>query len=461
MTCLNGTVKDLAREIETQPWIFLGATAMPLYITIYPPLYTFGFKEKFGQEADIIYAAEGRKAHWYMRGDQLDALVEKNLPTLLKLGWGWYEQCKRELETFGVFSREFLATQLETLSDEELRSTMQRYREEFSGPFTTNNLLEAYSYYFQNNLKVLLAADGLDSARIDELMEQYGQSAAPNYVKECAEQYRRATTEDEKESVRKKYYYIFNDYGGPNETTHEELRKLVDSTPYEYAQRFQTADISPRSQALLTALQVVATMQDVRKAELLEMVTAANRFGREFARRSGTSMEDMEYGTWDEVENGTWKLEDLRARRHPFVMYWSLDGVQIHQGDAAATLIALTHKHILKVEDGATEVKGICASKGKVTGRAVVVFETSEFHRVRDGDILFTVMTRPEFLPVMYKAAAFVCDEGGLTSHAAIVAREMKKPCVIATRMGTKVVREGDMVEVDADKGIVRILERA
>jgi len=56
----------------------------------------------------------------------------------------------------------------------------------------------------------------------------------------------------------------------------------------------------------------------------------------------------------------------------------------------------------------------------------------------------------------MQRAAAFVTDEGGITCHAAIVAREMKKPCVIGTKIATKIFKDGDIVEVDADKGIVR-----
>ena len=69
-------------------------------------------------------------------------------------------------------------------------------------------------------------------------------------------------------------------------------------------------------------------------------------------------------------------------------------------------------------------------------------------------------MTRPEFLPLMKKAAAFVTDAGGLLSHAAIVARELKKPCIIATETATKVFKDGDLIEVDADKGVVRVLKR-
>ena len=62
-------------------------------------------------------------------------------------------------------------------------------------------------------------------------------------------------------------------------------------------------------------------------------------------------------------------------------------------------------------------------------------------------------------MPAMEKAAAFVTDEGGITCHAAIVAREMKKPCIIGTKIATKVLKDGDLVEVDAEKGIVRILK--
>jgi pyruvate, water dikinase len=60
----------------------------------------------------------------------------------------------------------------------------------------------------------------------------------------------------------------------------------------------------------------------------------------------------------------------------------------------------------------------------------------------------------------MKKASAIITDEGGITSHAAIVSREMKKPCVIGTKIATKILKDGDLVEVDADRGIVNILKK-
>lgn len=103
-----------------------------------------------------------------------------------------------------------------------------------------------------------------------------------------------------------------------------------------------------------------------------------------------------------------------------------------------------------------TEIKGVTAFAGKVSGIARIVNDPQKVTVFDPGDILVSGATRPDFLPLMHKAAAFVTDAGGILSHAAITAREMKKPCVIGTRIATKVLKDGDMVEVDANKGVVK-----
>ncbi|MDO8571696.1 MAG: PEP-utilizing enzyme [bacterium] len=109
-----------------------------------------------------------------------------------------------------------------------------------------------------------------------------------------------------------------------------------------------------------------------------------------------------------------------------------------------------------------TEVRGTVASKGKATGRVRLVphITNQNASLMEKGDILVTSMTRPEFLPLMHLAGAIVTNEGGVTSHAAIVSRELRKPCIIGTKNATRVLHDGDLVEVDAEKGIVRIIER-
>ena len=108
-----------------------------------------------------------------------------------------------------------------------------------------------------------------------------------------------------------------------------------------------------------------------------------------------------------------------------------------------------------------TEVRGQIAQKGRVVGKVRIVKNRAQAGEVEEGDVIVSPMTTPDFIVGMHKAAAFVTDEGGIVCHAAIVAREMKKPCIIGTKIGSQVFKDGDLVEVNADKGIVRILERA
>jgi phosphohistidine swiveling domain-containing protein len=107
-----------------------------------------------------------------------------------------------------------------------------------------------------------------------------------------------------------------------------------------------------------------------------------------------------------------------------------------------------------------TEFKGNIAYKGVVRGIVKIVKNISELDKVKKGDILVTPMTFPSFIAAMNIASAFVTDEGGITCHAAIIAREMHKPCIIGTKIATKILKDGDLIEVDADKGIVKILKR-
>jgi phosphohistidine swiveling domain-containing protein/DNA-binding transcriptional ArsR family regulator len=104
-------------------------------------------------------------------------------------------------------------------------------------------------------------------------------------------------------------------------------------------------------------------------------------------------------------------------------------------------------------------VKGSVACRGRVTGRVKVVTKLAELTKVEEGDILVAKMTTPDYVAAMHKSAAFVTDEGGITCHAAIVAREFNVPCIIGTRNATQILADNDLVEVDAIEGVVRVVE--
>lgn len=105
------------------------------------------------------------------------------------------------------------------------------------------------------------------------------------------------------------------------------------------------------------------------------------------------------------------------------------------------------------------EVHGQVASRGIVQGKVKVLLSPQESSLIKKGNILVAIMTSPDYVIAMKKAAAIVTDEGGMTSHAAIVSRELRIPCVTGTKIATKVFKDGDLVEVDADNGVVRILK--
>jgi len=110
---------------------------------------------------------------------------------------------------------------------------------------------------------------------------------------------------------------------------------------------------------------------------------------------------------------------------------------------------------------GNDETQGVCASPGKARGIIKIVSSPDENSKVEDGDILVTYATTVDYLPAMKRAVAIITEVGGLTCHAAVVSREFKIPCIIALKNAMKNFKDGDFVEVDADKGIVKILKRA
>jgi len=104
---------------------------------------------------------------------------------------------------------------------------------------------------------------------------------------------------------------------------------------------------------------------------------------------------------------------------------------------------------------GVVLVEGQGASPGVASGRVVIVRDVKDTSAVKDGDILVTKMTNPDMVPAMRRVSAIVTDEGGMTCHAAIVSRELGTPAVVGTKKATKVLKEGQIITVDGEKGII------
>ena len=107
----------------------------------------------------------------------------------------------------------------------------------------------------------------------------------------------------------------------------------------------------------------------------------------------------------------------------------------------------------------ANQVTGKCAAPGNTIGRVVLVRASRDLKRVTRQSIIVSPMTIVQHTAAIRKAQAVVTDEGGLSSHAAVVCRELRKPCIVGTRIATRTFRDGELIEVDATKGIVQRLK--
>ncbi len=144
---------------------------------------------------------------------------------------------------------------------------------------------------------------------------------------------------------------------------------------------------------------------------------------------------DIEWG----LDKQTGKLLILQARPETV---WSLKKSPI---ESKAPIV--TEKKLL--------LKGLPSAPGIGSGKVHVILSVDNVSEFKDGEILVTEMTTPDWVPTMKKAKAIVTDAGGMTCHAAIVSREMGIPCITGTRVGTKVLENGKEVTVDATMGMV------
>jgi phosphoenolpyruvate synthase/pyruvate phosphate dikinase len=165
----------------------------------------------------------------------------------------------------------------------------------------------------------------------------------------------------------------------------------------------------------------------------------------------------------DLFDNKTIDEQIIADRNKAYIMQTDTGKINYLAGDEAE---AILEEFLNWIDKDVTTLKGTVANEGKAKGTAKLIpygYDTfADFNKMMDemkqGQILVTETTSPELMPAIKKAAAIVTNQGGLLSHAAVVSRELKIPCILDTNIATDVIKDGDMIEVDADNGTVRII---
>lgn len=227
-----------------------------------------------------------------------------------------------------------------------------------------------------------------------------------------------------------------------------------------YADRY---DLPDRVLQIARAVRDGIIWQDERKEGTWHYLSAKDHLLNEVARRYGKHKDALLDAAGFEIlacMQGAASWESIEGRKDlDGFIFQSYTDIQRLEPADVETYWDMYAEH--KIDTPQDTIQGTVASKGKsavVRGHVRIVLDPRKAASFEDGDILVAPMTSPDYVLLMRRSSAIVTDTGGLTSHAAIVSRELGVPCLVGTKIATQVLKDGDLVEVDAEKGIVRKL---
>lgn len=178
---------------------------------------------------------------------------------------------------------------------------------------------------------------------------------------------------------------------------------------------------------------------------------------KEIGIRFGFSVDNLVYLTGDEIKglldgSKEIKINEIKNRKKNYALILEDGKWQLLSGFK----VKKVKQHTVKE----TEVKGMVASRGRITGTAKLIFDVMDIEKVERGEIIVSPMTRPEYTPAIIKASGIITDFGGMLSHAAIISREFGIPCIVGTNNATKVFKDNDLVELNAYEGVARVIRK-
>jgi phosphohistidine swiveling domain-containing protein len=289
-------------------------------------------------------------------------------------------------------------------------------------------------------------------------------------------------------SLVKSYFWIPFDYNGPDiwdkkyyynrikellsfdtKILKKQLKELSESQKNLATSQdnlIKKFSISKDLAYLLDSMKDLAIMQDEKKAVTTESHYYNQFLYKEFAKRTKSDLNDFYWLTDEEIKEvllSSKNFKELTKERQKLsIAFLKNTKLKIFAGKEAKAWAKKNHIHLISEESqkDLTELKGITGSPGHVQGLVRVIEDINHITNFKEREILVTPATTPIFVPIMRKAKAIITNEGGITCHAAIVSRELGIPCIISTKIATKVLKDGDLIEVDAYNGVVKILKR-
>lgn len=269
-----------------------------------------------------------------------------------------------------------------------------------------------------------------------------------------------------------KYFWVQNSYAGAQKITIKTIRQRMESLKKQKinsavpkAKLIKNLKLTKETREMIKIIDFIIIWQDERKANTLKTISYFESVIKEISRRTRISEKLLYYLGIGDIQRMKSFKDFQRFRKS---LQERIKGVYfLTDGPREYSLSGKSYRKLIKIKKRITKqttlkeniIHGTIACAGTVIGRAVICKNLNSLEKVHEGDIIVASMTRPEFAPAIKKAAGIITDEGGVTCHAAIIAREFNIPAVIGTRVATKLLKDGMLVEIRANHGLVKILE--
>lgn len=358
------------------------------------------------------------------------------------------------------------------ISDAELGDLWKKFNDAYIQFWTTGSIPELANYGSVQYLRKQL--DGVvPESEMNHVLETL---TAPEQMSFYQEEEMALSKTNDLPAHQKNFFWLKNSYGGTQvlpveffvkhqKELHKNFEqetndKLVET--YERKQIVQEQfNLSAEIMEIALAISYGIEWQDERKKYIFIILHYLDLMVREVAKRFQYNFEEL-HNLWHyqigDIIAGKDLQGELAKRAGGFGVRFFHDCEDLYTEDVV-TLWNLYDTE--KIIAGTTEIKGIVASRGKggiVRGEIHILLDPSKVEEFKQGQILVAPMTSPDYIFAMKKAIAVLTDTGGLTSHAAIVSRELGIPCIVGTKSATKIFKDGDVVEVDSTRGSARLL---
>jgi len=464
------------------------AVLLPLYVISYGCVYIINKRVKNTFKFGMVFIKDD-KMHWIWDGRDLRRIrerllkIDKQNPKIIQ---GYFSQWKKDYKKFRSTMMILEKTNFTKLSSKQLFARYSRLRDDYvtvdSLPYLTDSFLSSGEEdWLVKKIKSELGAK-IDSEAIQILTAPVENSFSTN---ERLDLLRIASFPSiESNQIKKhatKYYWIENNYYPHEELDEkyflgkiEEIRKSgkikerlkeeenrVNNNKLAKKRLFRELRVGDELKSIIHLSEKFTIWQDIRKSCVLMANNFIFKISAEIGKRVGLKPFEIFYATDHELKDILFKKafdkQKLINRRKNGCAFVALPtGMYVFEGEEYRKI----KKDIfLGFSKDTRVIKGVSACAGFARGKVRIIDQVAKFADFKQNEILVTNNTTPEFVPIMKKAAAIITEQGGITTHAAIVSRELGIPCVIGTKIATKVLKDGDMVEVDANKGEIKIIK--